>query len=185
MPIQKVTKEEILNKALDVFRRQGYFRTSMADLGQAVGLMKGSFYHYFASKEELMQEVLETLRHRLVQQAFRQAYEAGRPAVERLKGMHEALLPLMLYAPGGCIAGNTSLEAAKLVPEFQVILQGIFRDWLSAYEHLFGENRDAETARSLACQTVAELEGALLLSNLFQDPSHLEAALQRAEAKLN
>lgn len=184
MPIQKVTKNEILLKALDVFRRQGYFRTSMADLGQAVGLMKGSFYHYFASKEELMQEVLESLRQQLAKHAFQHAYTPEVAPLERLQRLHAELLPLLLDMPSGCVAGNTSLEAAKLVPEFRVILQRIFRDWLTAYEHLFSQRHDAETAQALAWQTVAELEGALLLSNLFQDKLYLEAALKRAEEKL-
>jgi AcrR family transcriptional regulator len=183
MPLQKVTKEEILQKAHALFCRQGYFRTSMSDLGQAVGLMKGSFYHYFASKEELMQEVLESLRHRLAQQAFQHAYTAG-SARERLRRLHAGLVPTLFQVPGGCIAGNTSLEAAKLVPEFQVILQGIFRDWLNAYEHLFGEAHEPETATELACRAVAELEGALLLSNLFQDSSYVEKALIRVESVL-
>src|SRR5688572_4359372 len=58
MAIQKTNKEEIISVCKEVFHRKGYFNTSMADLAKACGLMKGSFYHYFASKEEIMKAVL-------------------------------------------------------------------------------------------------------------------------------
>jgi TetR/AcrR family transcriptional repressor of nem operon len=65
MPIQKVTKNEIIAKALNVFSNKGYHNTSMSDLAAEVGLLKGSFYHYFISKEELMLQILESIDYEL------------------------------------------------------------------------------------------------------------------------
>lgn len=61
MPIQKIAREEILAKLLKVFRSRGYHHTSMTDLANALRLFKGSFYHYFDSKETLMKEVLSSV----------------------------------------------------------------------------------------------------------------------------
>src|SRR6476659_5560006 len=51
-------REEILTTALDVIARNGYRRTSVKELADAVGLSQAGLLHYFSSKEELFQEVL-------------------------------------------------------------------------------------------------------------------------------
>ena len=53
MPVQKTTKDQIIIKSIEVFLKQGYYKTSMSDLAEACGLQKGSFYYHFKSKEEL------------------------------------------------------------------------------------------------------------------------------------
>jgi AcrR family transcriptional regulator len=51
-------REEILTAALDVIARNGYQRTSVRDLADAVGLSQAGLLHYFSSKEELFAEIL-------------------------------------------------------------------------------------------------------------------------------
>ncbi|MET0977095.1 MAG: helix-turn-helix domain-containing protein [Leifsonia sp.] len=51
-------REEILSTALDVIARNGYRRTSVKELAEAVGLSQAGLLHYFSSKEELFQEIL-------------------------------------------------------------------------------------------------------------------------------
>ena len=63
MPVQKVTKEEILLRASDVFRTKGYHNTSMQDIAQSCGLLKGSLYHHFPSKEMLMKDLLFSINN--------------------------------------------------------------------------------------------------------------------------
>jgi TetR/AcrR family transcriptional repressor of nem operon len=47
------TKEKLLNTAMHVMRQKGFAATTVDDICKAAGLTKGSFFHYFASKEEL------------------------------------------------------------------------------------------------------------------------------------
>jgi AcrR family transcriptional regulator len=51
--------EEVYAAALRLFREKGYHATSMQDIAQAVGLYKGSLYHYIGSKEDLLVRVFE------------------------------------------------------------------------------------------------------------------------------
>src|SRR5207237_720702 len=44
---------------LRLFREKGYHATSMQDIATAVGLYKGSLYHYIGSKEDLLARVFE------------------------------------------------------------------------------------------------------------------------------
>jgi TetR/AcrR family transcriptional regulator, cholesterol catabolism regulator len=52
-------REEVYAAALRLFREKGYHATSMQDIAAAVGLYKGSLYHYIGSKEDLLTRVFE------------------------------------------------------------------------------------------------------------------------------
>ncbi|MDQ7794670.1 MAG: TetR/AcrR family transcriptional regulator [bacterium] len=50
--------QEILETAVRLFRKQGYHATSVQDIADAVGLQKGSLYHYITGKEELLARII-------------------------------------------------------------------------------------------------------------------------------
>jgi AcrR family transcriptional regulator len=49
----------VYSAALRLFREKGYHATSMQDIAAAVGLYKGSLYHYIGGKEDLLVQVFE------------------------------------------------------------------------------------------------------------------------------
>ncbi len=52
-------KEEVIRSAMEVFWDKGYENTSMKDLIEATGLLKGSLYNSFGSKEKLFMACLK------------------------------------------------------------------------------------------------------------------------------
>jgi AcrR family transcriptional regulator len=54
-----VRSEELYAAALRLFNEKGYHATSMQDIATALGLYKGSLYHYIGGKEELLVQVFE------------------------------------------------------------------------------------------------------------------------------
>ena len=50
-------RARVLDAAVDLFARQGYDATSVAEVVTRAGVAKGGFYHHFASKEALLYEV--------------------------------------------------------------------------------------------------------------------------------
>lgn len=52
-------RTEIVDAAEILFASNGYARTSISDILEALNIAKGTFYHYFASKEALMDAVIE------------------------------------------------------------------------------------------------------------------------------
>jgi len=52
-------EEEIFTEAVRIFREKGYHATSVQNIADAVGLQKGSLYHYISSKEELLFKIFE------------------------------------------------------------------------------------------------------------------------------
>jgi AcrR family transcriptional regulator len=54
----KKREREIIDTAAEIFHRQGYADTSVQDVADAVGILKGSLYYYIDSKEDLLFQVL-------------------------------------------------------------------------------------------------------------------------------
>jgi TetR/AcrR family transcriptional regulator, cholesterol catabolism regulator len=53
------TLEDIVSAAAKVFRTKGYHAATVRDIAEEVGILKGSLYHHFASKEELLYLVVK------------------------------------------------------------------------------------------------------------------------------
>ncbi len=49
------TRAQLIQRALELFERKGYPRTTVKDIVDAAGLTKGAFYHHFRSKEEVLE----------------------------------------------------------------------------------------------------------------------------------
>ena len=77
-------RNEILDTAQALFYREGYDRTTIAQLIDKVGVAKGTFYHYFTSKEQLLDELLERGYRELLPRLEAIAEDSERPTVSRL-----------------------------------------------------------------------------------------------------
>ena len=51
-------RKEILETAERLFITKGYTKTTVNDILKEIGIAKGTFYHYFKSKEEVMDEII-------------------------------------------------------------------------------------------------------------------------------
>jgi AcrR family transcriptional regulator len=56
----KKRQEEILLRPVELFARQGYENMSIQDIIGAVGIAKGTFYHHFRSKEDLLDRLIDS-----------------------------------------------------------------------------------------------------------------------------
>lgn len=54
-----VRRGELLDTALALFLANGYERTSVEQITSAVGVAKGTFYHYFRTKSDLLEQLVE------------------------------------------------------------------------------------------------------------------------------
>ena len=57
-PVVGARRQQIMDAAAELFSVRGYHGTSMQDIGQRVGLLKGSLYAHVATKEELLLEIV-------------------------------------------------------------------------------------------------------------------------------
>jgi AcrR family transcriptional regulator len=78
-----VRGEEVYAAALRLFREKGYHATSMQDIAAAVGLYKGSLYHYIGGKQDLLVQVFERAMSELIADVERIAADTSlRPSAQ-------------------------------------------------------------------------------------------------------
>ncbi|AXE31551.1 TetR family transcriptional regulator [Chromobacterium phragmitis] len=106
-PEENSRRMELIRAAASLFRDQGYERTTVRDLGNAVGMQSGSLFYHFRTKEEILVAVMalgiasttEQLAAALAQAAAPRDKLAAlfRVHLNSLLGDNQAALEVMLY----------------------------------------------------------------------------------------
>ncbi len=177
------TRERILARSAQLFNRQGYFGASLADIMRETGLEKGGIYNHFSSKEQLALESFD-YAYGLVQQRVRLALSGKFDAIERLlaivsvfKGIFED--PLV---PGGCPILNTAIEADDSNEALRDRARAAMDNWRTTIHRIVNKGIERQQIRpgvdadEVASILIATLEGAIMLSNLYKDSTHLKRA---------
>ena len=184
MPLQKITIEEIIAASIRVFRRKGYYRTSISDLAKETGLTKGVFYHHFTNKEEIMKTALKSLCSYFDYKVFSIAYDQSIPPPQRLQKMVEIYWKAITKEPGGCFFANTILETAQNEDTFLSEAKAFFDKWKDAMAQVFKDAGRAGDAELIAEEIINDIEGALILTQLNKDMGYLKRAMERNKNRL-
>ena len=166
MAIVKTSREEILKNAVKLFKIKGYYNTSMADIATACGIIKGSLYHHFKSKDEVGIEGLKYIHDYFVREVYSIAYQGELPLNERIELYIKKIDEYFLQSEGGCIFGNFALELSSEKVEFKDIIKEDFQAWMDSLAIMFAEKYPQEEALSLAKEYVALTQGAIMMMNL-------------------
>ena len=75
---------DIVDAAAEIFREKGFAAASLEDIASAVGMWKGSLYHYIDSKEDLLFAVVKEPAERILEEVQHIA-ELDLPATEKLR----------------------------------------------------------------------------------------------------
>ncbi|WP_042475270.1 TetR/AcrR family transcriptional regulator [Bacillus ndiopicus] len=131
-------RNEILNTAQTLFVTKGYTKTTINDILRAIGIAKGTFYHYFKSKEEVLDAIIERIIQTDVAKAQHIASDPKMSAMEKLfaillaqapqQGDHKEQLIEHFHQPDNAEMHQKSLVQAviHLSPILtEVIQQGI------------------------------------------------------------
>jgi TetR/AcrR family transcriptional regulator len=106
-------RDAMLHRAAQVFARDGYDRASMAQLAAECGVSKANLYHYYASKEALLFDIVFNHLERLVESVE----EADRPDDDP-RARLEALVAALLEAYRDADAEHqVQIGALRLLPE--------------------------------------------------------------------
>ena len=79
-----VRKNEILDAAGILFSEKGYDNTSVTDIMNAVGIAKGTLYHHFKSKEDIMDALIKRQTDAIFLGAKKIAEDKSIPVKERI-----------------------------------------------------------------------------------------------------
>jgi AcrR family transcriptional regulator len=79
-------RDELLELAAAMFAERGLRATTVRDIADGAGILSGSLYHHFSSKEEMVDEVLRGFLDWLFVR-YREIMDAEANPLERLKGL--------------------------------------------------------------------------------------------------
>ena len=79
-------KNEILDTAEQLFASKGFDNTSTNDIINMIGIARGTLYHHFKSKEDILDSVIDRISESLIRNAKKIAEDKSIPLLERLTG---------------------------------------------------------------------------------------------------
>jgi len=85
------TRDRLLDAALQLVWREGVGAASVDDICEKAGVRKGSFYHFFKSKAELIVAALDN-HWEGSRQEFDRVFSPSVPPVERLRGFFDVMV---------------------------------------------------------------------------------------------
>jgi TetR/AcrR family transcriptional repressor of nem operon len=162
-----------ITSALNVFWKRGYSATTPADLLEAIGVGKGSFYNAFGSKHALFERALRRYGDDRVAGLAGWLAKTG-PVRQRINGYFERLAAPENQATlrRGCFAANTAAEVGRSDPAAMKIVRSTFERMESVLEETLvegqerGELDDALDVKAVASLLLATLVGITVLARV-------------------
>jgi TetR/AcrR family transcriptional repressor of nem operon len=178
-------REKILTSAQALIELRGYSALGVAEICKAAGVPKGSFYHFFESKEALALAVID--EHWAVQlRDWTRVLGSDAEPLQRLRQLFEETAAAQRAGQqscgtvSGCLFGNLTLELSNQTEAIRDRLQQIFDAQVDLVDTVVTEAlEDGEVAvpdtREAARSVVAQLEGQVLFAKLYNDTRPLDA----------
>ena len=125
------TRELLLRAGLEVLTEKGFSATGIEEILGRVGVPKGSFYHYFDSKEAFGLDLIERYGEFFARKLDR---HLGNPALSPLSRLRAFVIDatdgMARYQfRRGCLIGNLGQEMGALPESFRTRLTETFDDW--------------------------------------------------------
>ncbi len=173
------TREKLVLAAEKLMLRDGYSATRVDEVISEAGLSKGSFYHFFDSKEALG---LAALEHYYEDRVTRLATGSHAAEPDPMRRAHSFLEHASCVAKDlwttGCLLANFATDAAgssrvisAAVREKTSELRALLMDMLGPFV------TPETTAADLADQFLIAIEGAIVLARIYNDPEYLRRGL--------
>lgn len=187
------TRQRLIEAARDLMHETSFAAVSVGDVCAAAGANRGSLYHFFASKEELGQAVLEENWARM-SRVIEAALEEELPPLERIDlfvAHFAEMLSLMrdhFGATPGCPVGTLGAELAGHAPDLRAAVRATLDAWIGRFHEMVVAAqadgtvpRDVD-ARGAARRLVAHIQGLATLAQAYDDPALVETGWPGSQA---
>jgi TetR/AcrR family transcriptional repressor of nem operon len=127
----KSTREHLIDVGLGLMHQNGYNATGLTDILKAADVPKGSFYHYFGSKEDFAAAALDRFAIREAEHAAEVLNDTTTFPLKRLRHYFNDLVKIygQKGAIPGCMMGRFSLEIAEESPQLRKQISASFDHW--------------------------------------------------------
>jgi len=171
-----------MRAGLEVLTEKGFSSTGIEEILGRVSVPKGSFYHYFESKEAYGLDLIERYGQFFARKLDRHLRNPALSPLSRLRAfVVDATDGMARYEfRRGCLIGNLGQEMGALPESFRARLKETFEDWQSRFSACLVEAQQAgELASDADTAQLAEFfwigwEGAVLRAKLERSAKPLE-----------
>jgi TetR/AcrR family transcriptional repressor of nem operon len=175
------TRQRLLNSARDLLHSRSYGNVGVKEICVMAGVQKGSFYHFFPSKQELTLAVLDEFYLIMKEKIFAQAFRPERSPMQRLAAVLEniyALQKTIKEQSGktlGCPYGNIASELSTQDEPIRQRIDSLFQQMEATLQATLdeavskGEIAPCNTAAT-ATAMFSYMEGLMLLAKTRNDP---------------
>jgi TetR/AcrR family transcriptional regulator, transcriptional repressor for nem operon len=178
------TREMIVQRSAALFNLHGYAGTAMSDIIDKTGIQKGGIYRHFESKEAIALEAFAYALHTLYEEVYR-LVEGDQAASDKLRAISRIYLALYdnTALPGGCPILNTAVEVDDSESPLKQKAQEGLNTLRDAIQQVIAQSKQSGImpatvdGDSVATVIISLCEGALMMSKLLNDPTHLHRAI--------
>ena len=123
----------LIRSGMELLTERGYSATGIDAILKPAGVPKGSFYYYFANKDEFVRQVIEAYASYFAQLLDRHLLNTARAPLERITDFVDAAAAGMarFNFRRGCLVGNLGQEMSTLPETFRFQIEAVFADWES------------------------------------------------------
>lgn len=177
MKTKKDTRDLLLEITFDEVYTYGYQGASVLKILEKAGLNKGSLYHYFKNKKEMVLEAVEIKSREIFGQKYESIANGDAPYLENFEKM--LIESYDLISQRGCPLANLIQEMSNNDEEFDILLKNKYLALKSIIEEILKkavENNELITSNinDLSLFVLSGIEGAILSAKTFKDKQMFE-----------
>jgi len=180
------TRQALLRAGVEVLTEKGFAATGIDEVLKRVDVPKGSFYHYFASKEAFGAELIDRYAAYFAHKLDRCLGNRARAPLQRIRDfVDDARSGMARHGyRRGCLIGNLGQEMAALPEAYRQRLTMVLEDWQRRLQRCLEEaKQQGELDCGRDCEQRAAFfwigwEGAVLRAKLERRGAPLETFAQ-------
>ncbi|MEM7205120.1 MAG: TetR/AcrR family transcriptional regulator [Planctomycetota bacterium] len=179
--IISTTRERILNTAAELWHARSYDGVGVAEVCAEAGVQKGSFFHFFRSKEDLLLAVLDLRREQMREHMLEPAFRADVPPLQRIQRYFDLMgqhADAAIAAGGmrGCPFGNLASELATRSDAVRERVAAVFDETRATLRKTLREAAKAgdlpmdSDVSAMAAALVTYMQGLAVIGKTYNDP---------------
>jgi AcrR family transcriptional regulator len=113
-------RDELLELAATMFAERGLRATTVRDIADSAGILSGSLYHHFKSKEQMVEEVLRDFLDWLFDR-YQEIVDSQSSPLERLKGLFMASFEAIEHRHAQVVIYQDEAKRLSSLPQFDLV----------------------------------------------------------------
>lgn len=185
-------KGKLIQAAVGLMLRQGYAGTSVDEICAAAGVTKGSFFHYFSSKEDICIAAMDAWAGGWTCILEDAKFDQIPDPFDRVQKLFQIMEHAYLTQPEpGCLVGTVAQELSLPNEKFRVACEAHLEVWKVATTKLLADAKAAHPPKTdfdpeeVAWWLCSYVQGTLLIAKTRPDRAIVTSNIRHCRAYVN